>query len=128
MGSPRVIARSNDEVHSRILRLVGAHEVVNPELEFGERLANHLVYRQVLGELPLGDDLVMTQMSPPRGLFGKALSEIHLPRRYGITVVAIRRGKKTILLPEPNETVREEDTIVVVSREGAVARLVEENE
>jgi K+/H+ antiporter YhaU regulatory subunit KhtT len=56
------------------------------------------------------------------------LSEIHLPRRYGITVVAIRRGKKTILLPEPNETVREEDTIVVVSREGAVARLVEENE
>ena len=128
MGSPRVIARANDEVHARILRLVGAHEVVNPELEFGERLANHLVYRQVLGELPLGDDLVMTQMKPPKGLFGQALSSIQLPRRYGITVVAIRRGKKNILLPEPNETVREDDTIVVVSREGAVARLMEENE
>ena len=37
MGAKRVIARANDELHSRILKLVGADEVINPEWAFGER-------------------------------------------------------------------------------------------
>lgn len=36
MGAPRVIARANDDLHERILKLVGAHQVVNPERAFGE--------------------------------------------------------------------------------------------
>src|SRR5690606_36649144 len=37
MGAARVIARSNDELHARILMLVGADQIVNPEREFGDR-------------------------------------------------------------------------------------------
>jgi trk system potassium uptake protein TrkA len=127
MGAPRVIARANDEVHSRILRLVGAHEVVNPEREYGERLANHMVYREVLGELPFGDDLVLTELRAPTSFQEKSLAELALPRRFGVQVVAIRReGERTVSLPEPRETVREKDVLVVVSREGAVNRMMEQ--
>lgn len=126
MGAPRVIARANDEVHARILRLVGAHEVVNPEREYGERLANHMVYREVLGELPFGDDLVITELRAPQSLWSRSLDELALPRRFGVQVVAIRReGERTVSLPEPRETLKEGDTLVVVSREGTVNRLLE---
>src|SRR5688572_4076503 len=30
MGAPFIITRANNEIHERIVRLVGAHEVVNP--------------------------------------------------------------------------------------------------
>jgi trk system potassium uptake protein TrkA len=42
-GAARVIARANDDVHARILRLVGAHQIVNPERAFGERFASQIV-------------------------------------------------------------------------------------
>lgn len=127
MGSPRVIARANDEVHGRILQLVGAHEVVNPEKAFGERLANHMVYREILGELPFGDDLVITELVATEGLVDKTLAELALPRRFGIQVVAIRReDQRPLTLPDPKETLLEGDTLVVVSREGAVNRLLEQ--
>jgi trk system potassium uptake protein TrkA len=126
IGAPRIIARANDEVHARILRLVGAHEVVNPEREYGERLANHLVYREVLGELPFGNDLVLTELRAPAAYRDKTLEELALPRRFGLQVVAIRReGRPVVSLPEPKETLRDGDVLVVVSREGAVSALLE---
>jgi trk system potassium uptake protein TrkA len=126
MGAPRVVARANDEVHARILRLVGAHEVVNPEREYGERLANHMVYREILGQLPFGDDLLITELRAPESFWTKTLEELALPRRFGLQVVAIRReGQKTVSLPEPGETLAEGDVLVVVSREGAVQRVLE---
>lgn len=126
MGAPRVIARANNDLHARILRLVGAHQVVNPEREFGERFANHILYERVRNEMPLGEDLLITELTPPASLVGRTLADLQLPRRYGITVVAIRRaGRGAVFLPAPSDTVEAEDVMVVVSRPDAVALLME---
>ena len=50
-GAKRVIARANDDVHARILKLVGAHQVVNPERAFGDRFASQIVHEGVKGEM-----------------------------------------------------------------------------
>lgn len=126
MGAPRVIARANNDLHARILRLVGAHQVVNPEREFGERFANHILYERVRNEMSLGEDLLITELTPPASLVGRTLAELQLPRRYGITVVAIRRaGRGAVFVPSPSDTVEEHDVMVVVSRPDAVALLME---
>lgn len=126
MGAPRVIARANNDLHARILRLVGAHQVVNPEREFGERFANHIIYERVRNEMALGEDLLITELTPPASLVGRTLGDLQLPRRYGITVVAIRRaGRGAVFVPSPSDTVEEQDVMVVVSRPDAVALLME---
>lgn len=126
MGSPRVIARANSDVQARILRLVGAHEVVNPEREFGERFANRVIHSDIVGELPLGEDLVITELRPPASFVGQSLSELQLPSRYGVTVVALRRvGQPAATSPAPAEPLRADDILVVVSQPGAIARLME---
>jgi trk system potassium uptake protein len=126
MGSPRVIARASNELHARILSLVGAHEVVNPEREFGERFANRIIYTEIVGELPLGEDLVITELKPPESFIGYTLSDLQLPKRYGITVVAMRRpGRPSAVSPDPNEALEREDILVVVSHRSAIAQLIE---
>ena len=127
MGAPRVIARANDEVHARILRLVGAHQVVNPEREFGERFANQILHQEIKGELPLGDGMLITEVTAPESFVGKSLAELRLPRRFGVTVVAIRRSEApSVVLPEPDSRLAAGDVMVIVSSQGAVARMMEE--
>lgn len=127
LGAPRVVARANDDLHARILKLVGAHQVVNPEREFGERFASQVLHSKIRGELSLGDDFIITEFEAPRALVGKSLVELALPSRYGVTVVAIRRaGTSAILTPEPNQPLLERDMLVVVSHEQAVSKLLEE--
>lgn len=43
VGIPKVVARANDEREARILRLVGATDIVFVEQEMGKRLAHSLV-------------------------------------------------------------------------------------
>lgn len=126
MGAKRIIARSNDDIHARILKLVGAHQVVNPEQEFGERFASQILHESILGELPLGEDLLITEFQPPAAFVGHTLADLQLPRRFGITAVAIRRARRSVVvLPNPQEPLEADDVLVVVAKEGAVATLME---
>lgn len=125
-GVPRVIARAGDLIHARILRLVGAHLVVNPDQEFGERLANRLLYERIVTDMPLGHDLRITEFNLPDSFAGQTLQELALPRRFGVMVVAVRRsGQENVMLPDPAAVLRSGDSLVVVSKEAAIANLME---
>ncbi|MFH2123356.1 MAG: TrkA family potassium uptake protein [Pseudomonadota bacterium] len=127
MGAPLVIARANDAMHQRILHLVGAHQVVNPEQEFAKRFANRLIYRHVVADMPFGDDLHLTEIKVLPTMVGKTLIALELPKRFGVMVVAIRRGSPgRIVQPTPNAPLQEGDNLVIVSNEAAIPKLTEE--
>lgn len=125
LGARHILARATDAMHERILRLVGAHDVVNPERAFGERLATKLLYTAVLDEVPIGGDLVLTELRPPPAFVGRTLSELALPRRYEINVVALRReGDKGVSSPSPTAPLLQTDILIVVSPPHAVGKLL----
>lgn len=124
MGAKRLVARASAPLHERILRLVGAHDVVNPEREFGERYADRLLHQGVLGGLSISGDLVLSELALPEAFAGRSLAQLELPGRHGVTVVAVRRaGAKTIELPDPSSPLALGDVLVVVGRPGALDRL-----
>ena len=125
MGSPLVIARANSKMHERILQLVGAHQVINPELEFGRRFANRLLYRNVIADTNLGEDLHLTEICIQPTMVGKTLIELALPKRFGVMVVGIRKGTRgKIVQPSPDEPLQADDNLIIVSSEMAIPKLV----
>lgn len=125
MGAPRVIARANSDLHARILTLVGAHHVVNPEREFGERFANQILHQDIKGELPLGEGLLISEVTVPGAFSGHTLGELRLPSRFGVTVVAIRKKEGTVVLPGAQTSLDQEDVLVLVAKEDAVSQMME---
>jgi len=127
MGAKRLVARASDEIHERILHLVGAHEVLNPERILGERLVDRLSVRGVLDEVPLGDDLRITELAAPPALRGRSLVELRLPHTAQLTVLAIRRTRgeeARVLLPSASMRIEAGDVLVVVGPVGAARRFV----
>jgi trk system potassium uptake protein TrkA len=126
MGAKQLVARANDELQGRILRLVGADVVINPEREFGNRFATMLIHEHVLGELALGGDLVLTELRPPPAFVGRSLIDLELPRRFGLTVVAVRREQEqSVRAPEPRRPMEVGDVLIVVSPRDAIAGMLE---
>ena len=126
MGARRVIARSNDDLHARILTLVGADQVVNPEREFGDRFANQILYEEIRGEMPLGEGVLISEVSVPASFAGRTLEALDLPRHHGVTVVAIRRQETGVIVIPGRESVLEPgDVMVVVAKDKAVAQMME---
>ncbi len=126
LGASRIVSRATSILQGRILKLVGAHEVVNPLEDFGQRFADQFAFERLRGELPLGGDLVIAEVQTPKGFAGQSLAELRLPARYSVTIVATRRGEAgEVLLPTPDQRLEVEDIMIVVARKSAIVRLVE---
>lgn len=125
MGTPLVISRANDKTHERILRLVGAHQVINPEDEFGRRFAHRVLYNNIINDANFGNDLHLTEVRVQPSMVGKNLVELSLPKKYGIVVAAIRKGQSSkILQPVATEKLKEDDNLIIVSSEESIAKFM----
>jgi trk system potassium uptake protein TrkA len=122
IGVPRIVARSLSDLHARVLRAVGAHEVVSPEVEMGQRLAYRLSHPNVLDRVELGDNIELVELEVPAQYVGKTLVELDVRRRFDITVVAIHRGDKIVANPSRDEALREGETLMVIGSSSAVGR------
>jgi trk system potassium uptake protein TrkA len=123
MGVPRIVARSLTELHTRVLRAVGAHEVVSPEEQMGQRLARRLAEPNVLDRLDLGGEAQLAEVEVPSAFVGKTLVELDVRRRHGVTVVAIRREGQVRATIRQDERFRAGDVMLVIGAADRIRRL-----
>ena len=125
LGVPHIISRASDRLHRRILQLVGANQIINPEEEFGKRYANRLLYRDRIADTHLGEDLQLTEILVQSWMVGKNLIELALPKQFSVMVVGVRKkGSQKLLPPSPETPLDADDTIVIASSESAIQKLM----
>lgn len=131
-GVAYVIARAISALHARVLKQVGADEILNLETDAGTRLASRLIAPDILEQVALSSDISLAEMYVPQAVLGATLAELDLRGRYNITVISIKRTSRDvdelgnpveteqIVFPGPNDTLLETDVIHVVGRNDAI--------
>lgn len=94
MGVKKVVARAASKIQETILKKLGVHQVINPELEIAARVATNLVNDEVLDYIPLGEDYNIVQLKTPQKFVGKSLQEIDLRIRFNVNLITIKRQYK----------------------------------
>ncbi|PGH41468.1 potassium transporter [Micromonospora sp. WMMA1996] len=119
LGVPQIWARATSEKHAKILHSVGAHHVVFPEAETGERVA-HLIVSRMLDFIEFGDDFAIAKIRVPTPLVGRSLRELAPQDRYGVMVVGAKQPGQPFRYAGP-ETVLEPESVLIV--EGSIAQV-----
>ncbi len=122
MGVPRIVARSSTDLHARILRTIGAHEVVDPEGDMGKRLANRLCRPNVLDQLELGD-AILAEVTLPESMVGDTLAGVDLRNRFEVSVIAIQRDGEINPNPRPDDNLHSGDVLVVLGKQPSIDEL-----
>lgn len=125
MGVGRIVAKAVSPEHEKILKRVGAGEVVFPERDAAQRLARSLADPNLLDFLPIGDEFSVAELAPPDILVGKSLAELSLRQNYGVNVIAVRElvPERTHLVPSPDYVLKDSDVLVVAGRQEDLERL-----
>lgn len=109
---PRIWAKATSRQHGRILERIGAHRVVLPEFDMGERIA-HLVTGRMLDYIEFDENYAMVRTSAPRVVVGMTLTESGLREHFNVTVVAIKRRGGEFTYATPETVVHEGDHLIV---------------
>ena len=123
MGVSRIVTKAMDELHGRVLEKVGADIVVFPERDMGVRLAHTLVSRNIIDQIHLSSDYSIVELIAPAKFAGETLERLALRQKYGVTVMAIRRGGDIIISPGARQVIAEGDVLVVIGRDEKLEKL-----
>ena len=89
-----VLAKAQNELHSKLLYKIGADKVVFPERDMGIRVAQSLVTTNILDYIQLTPDYRIVEMEAIEAWENKSLKELDIRARYGISVLAIKQGEQ----------------------------------
>jgi trk system potassium uptake protein len=122
---PDIWAKAVSRQQATILERIGAHHVVFPEQDMGERIA-HLVAGRLLDWVELDPQWVFAKTRPPREIVGIPLGETGLRKKHRITVVSVKPEHQASYTHADYDTVLTYGSVIVIAgRPDDVERFVE---
>ncbi len=126
LGVRRVYSRAVLAIHERVLRRVGADDVINPEHESADRWISRLVTPQFLKQFPLEDGYSIVELATPEDWVGQTLAELRPNRKFGVHVLAIRvhvEGRTMLQLPRSDQPLAPDAMLLVMGHVDDLAQL-----
>jgi trk system potassium uptake protein TrkA len=112
LGVGDIWAKALSGKHGRILERTGAHHVIYPEADMGRRVA-HLVAGRMMDFMELDDGVAICKTRVPAEAVGRTLADCGLRKRYGVTVVGVKRPGEPFAHATPETVVRAGDLLIV---------------
>lgn len=126
LGVRRVVCKALSERQKAILLKIGADQVVLPEHEAGQRLALSLTMPLLLEHIMLDPHHSITELRTPAPFVGRTLSQVNLPGRFAVTVLAIKRGEEMRISPSADFVMQADDLLVVIGSDENISHLLEQ--
>lgn len=98
--------------HGQIAQRIGAHHVVYPEADMGERVA-HLVSGRMMDYIEFDDGFAIAKVHAPPPIHGLALGESRVREKFGVTVVGVKRANEDFQHATPSTQVLADDLLIV---------------
>ncbi|MEG0372044.1 MAG: TrkA family potassium uptake protein [Clostridium sp.] len=114
LGVKYVIAKAHNEVHAKVLYKIGADRVVFPERDMGVRVAHNLCSSSILDYIELSPDYSIMEVTAINKWIGRSLKDLNIRSRFGINVMAIKRGNDINISPEADVFIKKGDVLVVI--------------
>ncbi|MCZ0754261.1 potassium channel family protein [Anoxybacillus sp. J5B_2022] len=122
LGVQNITVKATNDYHEKVLKKIGADQVVHPERDMGERIAHSIISNNVLDYLELSDVHSIVEIAASDRLDGHSLLELDIRARYGINIVAIKRGNQVIVSPLASEIIRKGDVLIVIGADEDIDR------
>jgi trk system potassium uptake protein len=125
IGVGHIIAKALSEDHEKILQLVGATEIIFPERDEAQKLAQKINAPNLIDFFPLQSGFVVQEIAAPDMFVGKTLIEIDLRKKYRLTVLAIKSiiPDVSTVNPSGDVLIKESDILIVFGENPDIERL-----
>lgn len=125
LGVKYVVAKAQSTLHGKVLERVGADKIVYPEKDMGIRVAHNLVTSNVMDYIELLPDCSIVEIIAPTKFVNKTLGELNLRAKFGISIMAIKKGDLIIVAPGAEAKIEDGDTLIILSNNESLAKLPE---
>lgn len=123
IGVPHVICKAHDETHREILEKLGADEVIIPERAVADKLSRNLTSQNLMEYIELSADYAIVEREVPAAWVGKTICELNIRAKYGLNIIAFKRGTGITVSPGANDTLGSGDVLVLLGSNESLKKI-----
>lgn len=125
IGVRKILAKALDNDHGKILKRVGATEIIHPERDMALRISRGLSRPNVLDFIPLADEFDLIQVGPPGEFIGKSLKQLNLRAKYNVHIIAIKElvPENFVLVPPASFVIKDSDILIILGKSDDIRRI-----
>ena len=128
LGVEKIISKANNCDQGKVLQLIGATEIVQPEKDMALRLAERLHNPKLLDILPIGHDYAVMEISIPKNFVGKSLDDLKLRNDYRINVLAIKTAADLVIVPDAKYVFQESEVLIALGTPEDINKIIVAND
>lgn len=122
-GARRIVAKTNQDIQAELLRIIGADEIVYPEVDIAEKLAVRYNANNIFDFVPLTDEYSIYELPILPAWAGHTLSELNIRRKYQINIIAVKNGGSLDANLSADYRFRPDDHIILIGGSNEVFKL-----
>ncbi|HNZ63006.1 MAG TPA: TrkA family potassium uptake protein [Bacillota bacterium] len=123
LGIPIIIVKAKNESVAKVLRKIGATQIIIPERDEGTKLAHSLVSNNMSEIIELSTSHSIMGVTCPSDWVGKSLKELEVRPKYGVTIIGIIREGQSMISPHADNKFQEGDHLFALGDHKALAAL-----
>ena len=114
MHIPKIVAKAENTLQGKMLSKIGVDQVIYPEFDMAQRLAQSLTREHVMDYLQLSKSVSLIEINMPLFMVGSCLKESNLREKYNLNAVGIRRGDDLEVPPNPTTVLSADDKLLII--------------
>lgn len=126
LGAKKVVSKANREIHAKFLLKNGADEVIYPDRDIAIRTAARFSSDNVFDYMELNDEFTVCEIAPMKKWINKTLSELSLPKKYGISVLGTKMNTRTKVALSGNDKIHDGEHLLIAGNWESISKVLEE--
>jgi len=124
MGIQEIVVKAVTDDHGRILKRLGATDIIFPERDMAIRVAERLSSPSVLDQVEFMEGYSVVEIEAPQMFWGRSLREAEIRHKYGLSVILIKRkGRRdAFTAPKADYIIEEGDILVLLGEDSSVEK------
>lgn len=123
MGASHVVSKSDLGLHSRLLKKIGADEVIFPQYDMAYRTAMRFSVNGALEYIELSPGYGIFELDIPESWNGKTIAELDIRKNYNVNIIGVKESGVVTPITSGGHTFRTGDNVVLAGSNEDVIRM-----
>lgn len=125
IGIKKIIAKAIHPDHEKVLKIIGVHQVINPERDEAIRLAHNMANPNIIDLIPLKEEFNLVEVVVPEFFYKKTIRQLDVRGKYGLQVLVIKNPihDQTWVSPDPDYEFQPDDVMIVIGDESSLMKV-----
>ena len=124
LGAPDVVAKSDREIHARLLKKIGADDVVYPERDMARRTAVKYSTNGAFDYIELSPEYVITEIVPPDAWIGHTIKELDVRLHHNVNIIGVRHGARIHPMVSADYMFSKDEHVYIAGEQKNVLKLI----